>query len=126
MRPSVPAALSEQVYDIRYWGEHSHIAPSVPQLGCRWGFRGAVSNVLFCVVRDKRREGQLVGGTNKKHMVTYQVDVSELTQVSSKTWCPYAALTTGNFCSSCHVVHSGACFKISLHECDYRIFCLCI
>lgn len=32
-------------------------------------------------VRDKRREGQLVGGTNKKHMVTYEVDVTEKTQV---------------------------------------------
>lgn len=32
-------------------------------------------------VRDKRREGQLVGGTNKKHMVSYKVDVTEKTQV---------------------------------------------
>ncbi|CAL8461889.1 g1420 [Coccomyxa elongata] len=52
VRPSVPAALPERVYDIRYW------------------------------VRDKRREGQLVGGTNKKHMVTYEVDVTEKTQLS--------------------------------------------
>ena len=37
----------------------------------------------YCAVavRDKRREGQLVGGTNKKHMVTYEVDVTEKTEV---------------------------------------------
>ncbi|EIE25146.1 hypothetical protein COCSUDRAFT_52776 [Coccomyxa subellipsoidea C-169] len=58
VRPSVPAALPEQVYDIRYW------------------------------VRDIRREGQLVGGTNKKHMVKYQVDVSERTQFSESEPAP--------------------------------------
>ena len=34
--------------------------------------------------RDTRREGQLVGGTNKKHMVKYEVDVSEGLQVGCK------------------------------------------
>ena len=33
--------------------------------------------MLAPVVRDERRSGQLVGGTNKKRMVTYNVDLSE-------------------------------------------------
>ena len=32
---------------------------------------------MFIAARDTRREGMLVGGTNKKHMVTYQVDPKE-------------------------------------------------
>ncbi len=32
-------------------------------------------------MRDTRREGQLVGGTNKKHMVKYEVDVSQKLEV---------------------------------------------
>lgn len=39
------------------------------------------SSGMWCAVRDTRREGQLVGGTNKKRMVTHQVDVSEKTEV---------------------------------------------
>ena len=35
-----------------------------------------------CAVRDDKRSGQLVNGTNKKHMVTYSVDPSESTPVS--------------------------------------------
>lgn len=38
-------------------------------------------------VRDDRRSGQLVNGTNKKHMVTYNVDMSEKSPVSF-TPCP--------------------------------------
>ena len=41
----------------------------------------------MCAVRDDRRSGQLVNGTNKKHMVTYNVDMSEKSPVSF-TPCP--------------------------------------
>ena len=36
-----------------------------------------VQGCMFIAARDTRREGMLVGGTNKKHMVTYQVDPRE-------------------------------------------------
>ena len=39
--------------------------------------------MLALVVRDERRSGQVVGGTNKKHMVTYNVDLSEKSPVSA-------------------------------------------
>ena len=45
-RPSVPHARPDRVYDIKYW------------------------------VRDTRRAGQLVGGTNRLHMETTAVDVT--------------------------------------------------
>lgn len=35
-----------------------------------------------CAVRDDRRSGQLVNGTNKKHMVSYTVDLTENSPVS--------------------------------------------
>ncbi|KAK9843093.1 hypothetical protein WJX74_006861 [Apatococcus lobatus] len=47
VRPSVPHNQPEHVYNTRYYP------------------------------RDTRREGMLVGGTNKKHMVTYHVDPRE-------------------------------------------------
>ncbi|CAL5222811.1 g5230 [Coccomyxa viridis] len=52
LRPSVPAAETDRIYDIRYW------------------------------IRDDRRSGQLVNGTNKKHMVSYTVDMSENSPMS--------------------------------------------
>ena len=48
-----------------------------------------------CAVRDDKRSGQLVNGTNKKHMVTYSVDPSESTPVSkhvSMAVCTYPSL----------------------------------
>lgn len=39
--------------------------------------------MLVLAVRDERRSGQVVGGTNKKHMVTYNVDLSEKSPVSA-------------------------------------------
>lgn len=32
--------------------------------------------VCVCVARDNRREGMLIGGTNKKKTVRYQLDVT--------------------------------------------------
>lgn len=37
-------------------------------------------------VRDERRSGQVVGGTNKKHMVTYNVNMSEKSPVRLYSW----------------------------------------
>ena len=40
-------------------------------------FVGQLKCAMLAAARDTRREGMLVGGTNKKHMVTYQVDPRE-------------------------------------------------
>ena len=40
-----------------------------------WHFVNSCANVLgLCADRDVRRQGQLVGGTNRKRMVTYHVE----------------------------------------------------
>ena len=54
-------------------------------LSCAPSLVSAILGALSCVccaVRDDKRSGQLVNGTNKKHMVTYTVDPSESTPVS--------------------------------------------
>jgi hypothetical protein len=55
---------------------------SSPFVKCYNVFKQDSEDCTVCLaVRDTRREGQLVGGTNKKRMVKGEVDVSEKLQV---------------------------------------------
>ena len=64
----VPQALPETVYDIKYFGAPMPgLCAFKEVMGCQPGCAPAV--------RDTRRAGMLIGGTNKTHVVKYDYDV---------------------------------------------------